>query len=72
MVRDFENRPSNTTLLNQLDVFDQNVIFGDAAYNGKQTMLVKNGTVDREFTANTSGRISIANQNTVNVQTLES
>ena len=71
MVSTRKKKQSNRRLFSQLDDFDQDVKIGDVANNGQQNVIIRDGTVDREFTAINSGSNSMANANTVNVQTLE-
>ena len=67
-----KKKHENRRLFSQLDDFDQNYIIANAAKSGQQTFIVNDGTVNQEFTVNISGSIPTTNENTVNVQTLES
>ena len=61
----------NRRLLNQLDVFDQDIIFGNAAIDRQQNIVFNEGTVDQEFIVNNTGSNLTTNDNLVNVQTLK-
>ena len=75
MVRTRKNRQSlllaKRSLFRQLVDFDQDPTIGDGADNGQQIVVVHEGTVERDFTATSSGCSSAANENTMNVQALE-
>ena len=71
MVSSRKKRRSKRRLLSQSGDFDQDAVIGDAANNWQQNIVVNDGFVDREFTANNNGWNLMANENTVNVQTLE-
>ena len=71
MVSTRKKKQSNRKLLSQLDDFDQDVVIGEAASNGQQSVRVNNDTADRDFTANDGGSNSTANENPVNIQILE-
>ena len=64
-------RQSNRRLLGQLDNFDQDITIGNLMSNKRKDVTVNEGTVDQEVTVNNSGSISGANENLVNVKTLE-
>ena len=55
----------------QLDAFEQNVIFGDVANSGQQSVAVNNGSVDQKFTLKNGDGIPTTNENVVNVLILE-
>ena len=71
MVFTRKKRPSNGRLLSQLDDFDQDIIFGNTASERQENTRVNEGTGERDFTVGTSGKNLMANENTVNVKTLE-
>ena len=71
MVSTRKKRKSNKRLLNQLDDFDQKIVIGNAASEGKEINVVNEGTNDRYFTAGTSSDNSAVNGNTMNVKVLE-
>ena len=71
MVSTRKKRKSNKTLLNQLDDFNQNIVIGNAASEGKEINVVNEGTNDRDFTAGTSSKNSAVNGSTMNVKILE-
>ena len=66
-----KKRQSNRRLLSQSDDFDKDVIIGNAASSRQQCVVVIEGTVDHENTVNNTGSNLTANENLVNVQTLE-
>ena len=55
-----------------MDDFNQDALIGDAANSGQQTVIVNDSTVDRHFIVNNVCNISITDENTENVRTLES
>ena len=71
MVSTRQKKQSKRKHLSQLDDFDKDSIIGDAANGRQQNAVVNDDTVDREFAGINSGGKSIANENTLNVQTLE-
>ena len=71
MVSTRKKKQSNGRLLSQLDYFDQDVIIGDAANGRQQNDVVNDGTVNQGVTVNNNGSNLTANENSVNVQTLE-
>ena len=71
MVSTRKKRQSSRRLLSQLDDFDQDMIFGNAASERQENVVVKKGTNDREFTVSTSSNNTAVNESTVNVKTLE-
>ena len=71
MVSTRKKRQSNRRLLSQLDVFDQQVIIGNAASERQGNIMVNGGTNDRSFTAGTSDKNLATNEDTVIVKTLE-
>ena len=66
-----KKRQSNRKLLSQLGDFNQDVIIGDATNGRQQNIVVNDDTVDQALTANNNGNNLTANENSVNVQTLE-
>ena len=64
-------RESNRRLLSQLDDFDRDVIIGNVASGGQQSVVVNEGTVDREITVKNRGNNLTGNENMVSVQTVE-
>ena len=57
--------------LSQLDDFDQVILFGNTMSDRQEKVTVNEGTVNQEITVNNSGSNSAANENLVNVKTLE-
>ena len=49
----------------------KDVFVGQPVSSGRQTVEVDNGQADREFTANNIENLEAANENIVDVQTLE-
>ena len=71
MVSTRKKRQSNRRLLSQLDDFDQDMIFDNAASERQENSVVNEGTNDRDFTVGTSSNNIALNENTMNVKTLE-
>ena len=71
MVSIGKKKHSKRKLLSQLDDFDQDIIFGNAASERQENIIVNEGTNDRDFTVGTSSINLATNENTVNVKTLE-
>ena len=71
MVSTRKKRQSNRRLLSQLDDFDQDMVFGNAASERQENIVVNEGTNDRDFTVGTSSNNIAINESTVNVKTLE-
>ena len=71
MVSTRRKRQSNRRLLSQLDDFDQDMVIGNAVSERQETIVVNEGTNDRDFTVGTSSNIMAINESTVNVKTLE-
>ena len=69
MVSTRETKQSKRRLLSQLDDFDES-FFGDAAKSGRQD-VVGNNTGDQAFFVNNNGSNLTANENAMDVQTLE-
>ena len=72
MVSTRKKRQSNRRLLSQVDGIDQDIINFNTAGERQEKTLVTEGTGDRDFTVGTFGNNLMANENTVNVKTLES
>ena len=71
MVSTRKKLQSNRRLLRQLDDLDRNIIFGNAASDRQQNVVVNEGTNDQEFTVNNTDNNLAVNENLVNVKTLE-
>ena len=71
MVSSHKKRQSNRKLLSQSDYFDRDIIIWNAVSDRQENFVVKEGTADQEFTVNNSGSNLAANENLVNVKTLE-
>ena len=71
MVSTRKKRQSNRRLLSPLDDFNQDIIIGNAASERQESIIVIQGTNDRDFTVGTSSIGLATNENTVNVKTLE-
>ena len=71
MVSTRKNRQSNRRLLSQLNDSDQNVIIGNTVSDRLENAPVNEGTSDQEFTVDNPGSNLVANENMVNVKTLE-
>ena len=71
MVFTSKKRQSNRRLLSQLDVFDQDMIIGNAVSERQENIVSNEGTNDREFTIGTSSKNSVVNGNAMDVKTLE-
>ena len=67
MVSTRKKRQSNKRLLNQLDDFDQDMIFGNATSARRENIVVNKNTNDRDFTVGNSTTI---NESTVSMKTL--
>ena len=70
MVSTRKKRQSNRRLLSQLDDFDQDISFGNAASGRQENIVVNEGTNDRDFTVGTSSDKLVKKENTVIVKTL--
>ena len=64
-------KQSNRRFLIQIDDFDQDTVFGNAASERREIIVVNAGTNDRDFTVSTSSNNIANNESTVSVQTLE-
>ena len=70
MVSTRKKRQSSKRLLRQLDDFDQDMIFGNAASGTQENVVVNEGSNDRDFTVGTSNSNSVVNGNAMSVETL--
>ena len=59
-------------LRRKLDDFDRDIINGNGVCDRHKNVVVNEGTVDQEFTVDTSGTNLAANEDLVNVKTLKS
>ena len=71
MVSTRKRRQWNRRRLSELDDFDQDIIIGNASSETQENTVVNGGTNDRDFTVGTSSNNLAANENIVNVKTLE-
>ena len=71
MVSTRKKRQSNKRLLSQLDDFDQDTIFGNAASERQENVEVNEGNNDRDFTVSNSSNSTAVNESAMNVKTLE-
>ena len=71
MVSTRKKRQSNKRLLNQLDDFDRDMIFGNAVSERLENAVVNEGTDDQDFTVATSNNDSVVNGSAMTVKTLE-
>ena len=71
MVSTRKKRQSSKRLLSQLDVFDHDMIIGNAISERQENTVVNEGTNDRDFTVVTSNNNSVVNENAMSVETLE-
>ena len=72
MVSTRKKRQSNSSLLSRLDVFDQDIVIGNAASERQENIPVNEGTNDQEFTVGASSNDLDTNGYAVNVNTLQS
>ena len=70
MVSTRKKRQSNRRLLNQVDDFDQDIIFGNTASERQEDVMVNGGTNDRDFIVGTCSDNLVTIENTVIVKTL--
>ena len=68
MVSTRRKRQSNTTLLTQLDDFDQDMIIGNATSERQKNIAVSEGTNDRDFSSCNNTAVK---ESTVSMKTLE-
>ena len=71
MVSNRKKRQQDRRFLSELDDFDHDIKINDAAKSEQQSVVVNDGTVDRELTVNNRDNISTTKENTVNSQILE-
>ena len=71
MVSTRKKRQSNKRLLSQLDDFDRDMIIGNAVSERQESVVVNEGTDDRDFTVGTSNNLSVISGNAMSVKTLE-
>ena len=72
MVSTRKKRQSNKRLLSQIDDFEQDIVFGNAASERQKNVVVNERTNDQDFNVGSSNVSSIVNANAMNVKTLES
>ena len=72
MVSTRKKRQSNRRLLGQINVFDQDMIIGNAVSERQEINVVNEGTNDLDFTIGASSNNSVVTGNAMNVKTLES
>ena len=71
MVSTRKKRESNRRLNSQIDLFDRDIIIGNAAGDRQQNVVVNGGTVDQNFTDNNIASNLTTKKILVKVQTLE-
>ena len=71
MVCTRKKKQSNRKLRNQLNDFDQTTIFGNTLDIKQENATISEGTGDHEHTVDNPGSNLTANENFVNVRTLE-
>ena len=71
MVSTRKKRQSNRRLLSRLYDFDQDIVIGNAASEGREIIMIKEGTNSRYFFVGTSSNNLTINEYTVNVKTLQ-
>ena len=71
MVSSRKKKQSNRRLLSQLEDFDQDMVYGNAASERQENVVINEGTDDGDFTVGISNIISVVNENEVSVKTLE-
>ena len=71
MVSTRKKRQSNRRFLSQLDDFDQEMVFGNAASERHEIFVVNECTKDRDITVGTCSNNTAINESMVNVKTLE-
>ena len=71
MVSTRKKRQPNKRLLSQLDDFDQDMIIGNAVSERQETVVVNEGTNDRDFTVSNSSNNTAVNESVMNVKTFE-
>ena len=68
MVSTRKKRQSNKRLLSQLDEFDRDMIIGNAVSERQESVVVNEGTDDRDFTVGTSNNHSVFSGNAMSVK----
>ena len=71
MVSTRKTKQSNGRLFSQVDDFDQDIFIGNFMSKRQENATVNEDNGDQEFTVNISGSNLAANENLVNVKTLE-
>ena len=71
MVSTRKKRRSSKRLLSQLDDFDQDMIIGNVVSERQESVVVNEGTNDRDFTVGTSNNGSVISGNAMGMKTLE-
>ena len=71
MVSTRKKGQSTRWLLSQLDDFDRDIIFGNAASERQENIIVNEGIGDQDFTVGTPSDNSATNENRVKLKTLE-
>ena len=71
MVSTRKKRQSSKRLLSQLDDFDQNMIIGNVVSERQESVVVNEGTNNRDFTVGTSNNDSVIKGNAMGMKTLE-
>ena len=71
MVSTRKKRQSSKRLLSQLDDFDQDMIIGNVVSERLESVVVNEGTNDRDFTVGTCNNDSVINGNAMGMKTLE-
>ena len=71
MVSNRKKKQSNKRLLSQLDDFDRDTIIGNDVSERQETVVVNEGTDDRDFTVGTFNNDSVVNGNAMSVKTLQ-
>ena len=71
MVSTRKKRQSSKRLLSQLDDFDQDMIIGNVVSERQESVVVNEGTNDRDFTVGTSNNDSVISGNAMGMKTLE-
>ena len=71
MVSTLKKKQSIRRPLSQLDDFDQDIVSDNTACDRQENATVNEGTGDQEFTVDITGSCLTANENAVNVKTLE-
>ena len=70
MVSTRKKKQSKRTLLSELEEFDQHIVVGNTMSDRQENVILKEDTGDQEFTVNSSGSNSAANENLVSEKML--